>query len=124
MGWLSAIARLHSHRHTHRMDTEIALREMLVRFIGAKKVSNDTALLHDLSIAGDDAWEILGKINQRFGIDFSKMPFSAYFPDETEALGVHWAKLIGRRSRKKPLTIGHLRNVIDRGVWFDPSAGA
>ena len=103
------------------MNSEIALREILAKFIGDKKVSNDTALLHDLSIAGDDAWEMIGKINQQFGTDFSKMPFSAYFPDETEALGVHWAKLIGRRSSKKPLTVRHLENVIDRGVWFDPT---
>ena len=103
------------------MNTGIALRETLTKFIGPKKVSNETALLHDLSIAGDDARELLEEIIRRFGTDFSKMQFTAYFPDETEALGVHWAKLIGRRSSKKPLTVGHLGNVIDRGVWFDPS---
>ena len=94
---------------------------MLAKFIGRKKVSNNSALLQDLGIAGDDAWELLKEINLQFGTDFSKMPFSAYFPDETEALGVHWAKLIGRRNPRKPLTVGHLVNVIDRGVWFDPS---
>ena len=120
-GWLSAIARLRSDGHTDSMNTETALCEMLAKFIGRKKVSDDSALLQDLGIAGDDAWELLEDINLRFGTDFSKMPFSAYFLDETEALGVHWVKLIGRRSSRRPLTVRHLGNVIDQGVWFDPS---
>jgi len=104
-------------------NTEIALYALLSKFVRAKKLSPEMELLHDLGLAGDDAWELLEAINSRFGTNFSEMAFSAYFPDETEAFGVHFAKLIGFRSPKKPLSLGHLVGVIDRGAWFDPGNG-
>lgn len=117
----SAVAGACAVWHTFAVVAETSLADVLRGFVGSRRVSADTRILHDLGIAGDDAWELLEKLNRRFGTDFSRMSFTSYFPNETEALGVHWAKLLGFRSSFRPITVGHLEKVIDRGVWFDPA---
>jgi len=120
--WLTFVAALVIGWHGDVMEnTEQALRELLAKYVGAQKIAPETEILHDLGVAGDDAWELLEEINARFGTNFSELPFSAYFPDETEALGVHVAQLIGHRSSKRPMTFEHLVRVIDRGAWLDPA---
>jgi hypothetical protein len=47
-------------------NTEIALYTLLSNFVGAKRLSPQMELLHDLELAGDDAWELLEEINARF----------------------------------------------------------
>lgn len=95
-----------------------ALDVLIRRISRAKALSPATALFHDLSLAGDDALELLESMHARFGTRFDGFDFSRYFPDETEALSHHL--LPHRRQRKKRLTVGHLHAVLAAGAWFDP----
>ena len=62
----------------------------------------------------------MGEVHKRFGTSFSGFQFDDFFPNEAEALGDHVAQLFGIRSRKKPLTFGHLTRVVENGRWFEP----
>lgn len=86
-------------------------------------VSKDTAIYHDLWLAGDDAGDLLDEIRSRFGADFRELWFPTYFPSECwEAFSEHLLKLIGlpKMAPWKRLTVGHLIDVVQRGVWFEP----
>ncbi len=101
-------------------DVEPALREMLSKFIGGRQVEIQTELFHRLGIAGDDAAELIDDVHERFGTDFSGFRFDDFFPNEADALGSHVARVLGVRSQKKPLTPGHLAQVVEKGRWFEP----
>ena len=90
-----------------------------------RKISDSTAIFHDLSIAGDDAYEFLANVQKRFGTKFERMDFSKYIPDETEAIWFHFGRLLGLHPEKKKrrLTIGHFLDVIQSGDWFEPGEG-
>jgi len=98
--------------------------ESFLRRIGGKKkvISEKTLVLQDLGIGGDDAGELLDEIHASFGTRFDGFEFDLYFPNETEALGEHYARLLGFKSRRKPLPVGHLVSVIEHGQWFEPEA--
>jgi|SRR5687767_14876688 len=95
----------------------------IVRSITASKrnIHEDASLLHDLGIAGDDAAEFIAKLHERFGTRFDGLIFHKFFPNESEALFYHLARLLGYRSRKPKLTIRHLVRVVESGAWFEPS---
>lgn len=83
----------------------------------------DTALIyHDLGIGGDDAGELLDEMQDKFGVLFDGFDFQKYFPNEHEIFWLHIAKLLGRTDKAhKPVSIGHLKQVVLRGKWFDPA---
>jgi hypothetical protein len=83
-------------------------------------IGNDTRLFHDLGIAGDDAAELFDKIAEEFGTRLDGLDFAKYFQNESEALLYRIAELVGYRSRKPPLTFGHLVRVVETGSWFEP----
>lgn len=103
-------------------DQAAALDDIIRAITGAKTVTADTALFHDLSLAGDDALELLKTLRQRFGTNFDALPFDRDFPGETEALG--YQRLPFRRRAKQRLTVGRLRTAVAQGVWLEQGGQA
>jgi len=62
------------------------------------------------------------RVHKTFGTSFEGFEFSSYFPDETEGLFYYFGKLLGLRSKKKRLSVGHLLSVIKAGHWFEETA--
>src|SRR5262245_9328763 len=81
---------------------------------------DDTALFHDLGVAGDDAADLFEKVAEKFGTRFDGLDFAKFFPNESEALLYRMAELVGYRSRKPRLTFGHLIRVVEASSWFEP----
>jgi hypothetical protein len=104
-------------------EAEAALVEMIKR-IGCvrSEITHDTAIYHDLQIAGDDAYELLVELWQRFRLSpEKKINFSKFFPNEPDALWFYWRAKLGFPDKKRPrITVGHLLTVIERGEWFEP----
>lgn len=103
--------------------------EALVRHIcGTKRgLSSETELYHDLSIAGDDASELLDTVCTKYGTSFEAFEFDAHFPNETEAALYWMKKCLGLRDkRRKSFSFGHLVAVVGVGKWFEStnSSGA
>jgi hypothetical protein len=84
-----------------------------------RKIERSTLVYHDLRISGDDAGDLIERISREFGTSFKGLHFPDYFPDETEAMFFRIYLFFGGRS-KKPLTVGHLMEVVERREWFDP----
>jgi hypothetical protein len=96
--------------------------ENIVRpFVGNKKVIADNSrLFHDLGISGDDASELLDKVNAAFGTLFNGFKFNSYFPNETEAFLSDFGRLLRLKSRRKSFTFAHLVQIVQAGSWFEP----
>jgi hypothetical protein len=94
----------------------------LRKYAGSVEINEETKVYHDLKISGDDALELLGDLRDEFGTDFSKLNFSEYFPEESEAFPEHLARLLGSGAARKPLSVGHLLQVVRVGQWQEPSA--
>jgi hypothetical protein len=98
-----------------RIVTEL-VRDRTVR--RSYPIISGTSLYPDLRIYGDDAYEILVEMHQKFGTDFSEFAFAQYFPLEG-GLGPWFQRLCGKSW--KPLTVGHLAAVLESGRWFEPN---
>jgi Protein of unknown function (DUF1493) len=86
--------------------------DLIRKYVGRRTViGDDTLILHDLGIGGDDAVDFLNDVAGEFE--------TTYFPDETEALWLHWATLLGYRSKKRELSVRHLLDVIAMTHWFE-----
>ena len=98
------------------------LRDMLAALSGydVQSITINTRVYQDLGISGDDASELLEKIHLQFGTSFDGFRFVDYFPNETEALWLHWFRWLGLNS-KKELTLLHLASVVESGRWSEPS---
>jgi hypothetical protein len=101
-------------------ETRRALLSLLKKYARCKVINDGSRLFQDLTISGDDAGELLSEVGTRFNTSFMGFPFATYFPNETEALGAHWAGLIGFSKPRPPLTFGHLLAVVKAGHWFEP----
>jgi hypothetical protein len=82
-------------------------------------IDESTCLHHDLSLSDDDAAELINRVQRTFGTSFEGFEFRSHFPDETEGIFYHVAKLFGFPSKKKRLSVGHLLSVIRAGRWFE-----
>jgi hypothetical protein len=90
------------------------------RISGAQHLRPGSRLFHDLSIAGDDAAELLDELMRECGASFEGFVFGDYFPSEGEAFFAHHLRrFVG--GKWKPLTIEHLAEVVRRGRWFEPA---
>lgn len=81
-------------------------------------IDRSTLIYDDLLISGDDASELIGRIHAEFGTSFKGLHFPDYFPNETESMMFRVYLLFGGK-RKRPLTVGHLIEVVERGEWFE-----
>ena len=104
---------------TTRADVEQRINEILRDFSGRKNISPADRIHEDLSIAGDDAAELLGKLHDEFGTTFEGFAFDAYFPNETEAM--FYGRFLNRLGwfRKKSIMVRHLTAVVRAGKWFE-----
>jgi|688.fasta_scaffold244366_1 hypothetical protein len=86
------------------------------------RITSDTLLREDLGVNGDDWDEILVAITQRWGeTDFTSFNFYDYFREEPQLHALYiWLKDFWNGKCLRPLTVGHLAAVIDRGQWFEP----
>lgn len=103
-----------------RTETLEAFRAVLKPFLWNESVSEDTRILQDLGIDGDDADEFLEAVHKTFGTRFEGFNFSTYFSNQEIGNGDVWLRRLGFEDARKPLTVGHLVDVIIRGSWFDP----
>jgi hypothetical protein len=85
------------------------------------QLDEETRLLHDLSISGDDAWELLSGIQKRFGTSLSGMNFEEFFPNETESVFYRRGRFLGFGRPKRDFPLRHLLKIIKEGCWLDPS---
>jgi hypothetical protein len=83
----------------------------------SEPIGDQTRLLHDLSISGDDAFELLSELEKQFGPFTIGMEFDDYFPDETEGMWYRRGKFLGPWKPKKELTVGDLLTCIKAGRW-------
>ena len=93
---------------------------MLAQFAVKGSFSEDCRVLQDLNIAGDDADEFLEAVHDAFGTRFDGFVFGDYFPNDDEIGGERWLRRLGFRDGRKVLTVGHLLDVIQHGIWFEP----
>ena len=98
-----------------------------VRALLAKKcrcdsglITEDTRLLQDLELDGDDAEEFIDTFSREFGVDMSSFCFEEYFGPEVSCrsmLSVLTMGIIVRNGEKQPLTVGHLVNAVTNCRW-------
>jgi len=102
-----------------------SLRESVIKMIRAmtsrsERIDHRTRILHDLSIAGDDASDLLAMIEEQLGPITIGMEFHDYFPDKSRAMFYRRGEFLGLWKPKKELTVGHLLTCIEQGRWVEP----
>ena len=105
-------------------EAEDEVVEIVRSVSGARRLNRHSRVYQDLGVSGDDAWEMLQRLVDRFSVSFAKLDFNKYFPGETEAFGEHWARMLGLAKPRPPLTIAHLVAVVERGQWFEPDVNS
>jgi hypothetical protein len=85
----------------------------------AQKFTPATELYYDFRIAGDDLYEVISAIHDRFGTDFSEMDLRYYSPGETEAMFSFdfLRELLGRPRRFRRLNVQMLVDAVEAGRW-------
>ena len=112
-------------KYYNRMTTTVEdLTDILamLRSEPRSRITSDTLLREDLGVDGDDWDEILVTITQHWGdTDFTSFNFYDYFREEPQLHALYIClKDFWSGKRLRPLTVGHLAAVIDRGQWFEP----
>ena len=102
-------------------DVREAVAGIVLHISAGKKTPEDSVCLyHDLKISGDDADELLGAVQKKFGTKFEGFKFAEYFPNEPEAIFHHMGNLVGMKNKFKRFPFGHLVAVVKAGNWFEP----
>lgn len=78
-----------------------------------KPLTQKTTLEQDLKITGDDADEFIIAFGKEFNVNISKFDFGKYFNDEG-GMSVLFV-LLGKRTKKPPLTLGGLEKAVEAG---------
>lgn len=75
----------------------------------------NTSINDDLQISGDDVDFILSEFREKFKVDLSDLKVDDYFLPELlwEYWYYKWFK--PEKLKKKPLTVGHMVEVVERG---------
>lgn len=91
-------------------------------------------ILHALGLKGDDAQEFMTNFADAFDIDMFDFIWPKFHLGEAEAMDVRAAlrplrRFAGIRTQPMdrdliPISIDHLAQVIERGIWFDPEPAA
>ena len=86
-------------------------------------VTENSTLLGDLKIDGDDAWEIFEQCQSKFELDLSNFIFNNYFRSEPCLKGVVYLyrKFKYRdehlAAKKEPITVKQLIDACKKGKW-------
>lgn len=107
----------------NQLDNEVV--ELIAAESGTRKdkVALSSTLLGDLGIDGDDAWELLESLNERFGVDFSEIEFKRHFRNEPCFKGLFYLfrKLKYRdehlAAKKEPITVAQIMNACEKKAW-------
>ena len=87
----------------------------------ADELFPDSRLEQDCGVTGDDAWELLEAIHDKFGTDFTELEFSQHFYQEGEVFFSSLCNPAREKHRKAfPVTIGHIFRIVESGKWFMP----
>ena len=78
-------------------------------------ITLDPRVNFDLTIEGDDASDLLDEIHREFGTSFQGMDERKFFKDEGFEIQLRFWRM-----GKLPLTVRHLLQVVEKGVWFEP----
>lgn len=98
----------------------------VINFFGRNSktfISANTEINNDLSIIGDDAYFILLSFEKKFNVSLDGLNFEEYFAPELH-LPFQYAyyKLFKPdKLKRKPLTISHMAEVVEKGYWFEPA---
>ena len=102
------------------MSVQVEIVAILQDIVGKRpRIEPSTRIYEDLLIAGDDAAELLERIQKKFGTSYEGFRFEDFFPNESDALLCRIALLFGFGSRKT-LTVQHLSDVVQAGKWMEP----
>ncbi len=81
-------------------------------------IKSESEIYGDFGIYGVDLCEIVDSLKRTYGTQFNSFSVHEYGPPESAVLVPYWRKL-GRYRNYKPLTVGHLIEVVRRGAWFE-----
>lgn len=87
-------------------------------------VTQDTEILRDLNLWGDDAGDFFDAYVREFGLDMSDLRFTDYFPQEGEHVGLLVKRLVtGRKTHERylPIRISDLVDFAMTGKWKQQS---
>ena len=84
------------------------------------EVTEDTQINNDLGVMGIDADEALESFSVKFKVDMDAFPYEEYFLDELGLLYMYYKFFDKKKLLKKPLTVGHMVKVAEKGTWFPP----
>jgi len=87
------------------------------------QISLDSTLLDDLGVDGDDAWELLERLHERYKVDFSEFEFMRHFRNEPCLKGPTY--LIRKlkyqdehtAAGKTPITVAALVAACEKRAW-------
>jgi acyl carrier protein len=91
---------------------------LVARKTGVKvsKISQQTDLVYDLGIDGDDAVELIDEFEHEFGVEMPNSEYDKHFgPEGLNPLCLF--SLSWWRDKAKPLTIADLVRAAESGVW-------
>jgi acyl carrier protein len=98
-------------------DAEKVVVEILQHHMGIApgRIRSDTKINSDLGVDGDDAAELLTKIEKAFKIDTSDFEFPRYFGPESVSLLTIFSNLVrGRVLKFEPLSVKSLAEYVDK----------
>jgi len=81
--------------------------------ISRKQLSGTALIEEDLGITGDDAWELMEHLEEKYKIDLSEFEFSLHFSPEA---GSYVSKEFGYY----PVSIHHLVDIVNLKKWKLP----
>lgn len=85
------------------------------------QIDENTQVNNDLELIGDDADAMLIAFMEEFNVNLEGINFSEYFLPELLWKYRYYKWFKPEKLNKKPLTIGHLAEVVSRGYWFKPN---
>jgi hypothetical protein len=103
---------------------KLVSKEFSVKF---GKLTNETRLLHDLGMDGDDAREFMQVFSKNFQVDLSEFEFCQYFGEEAGAEPItliYYLLFKSARPKFVPITISDLTNSAERKKWIKPNVEA
>ncbi|MBU2892275.1 DUF1493 family protein [Colwellia sp. D2M02] len=105
------------------MDDEIKLIVSNEAGISFESIMDNSTLLGDLKIDGDDAWEIFEQCRSKFQLDLTSFDFNKHFRSEPCFKGLMYLfRKVKYRdehiaSNKVPITVKQLINACKNGKW-------
>ena len=105
------------------MDDEIKLIVSNEANVALNKVTDNSTLLGDLQIDGDDAWEVFEQCRDKFKLDITDFDFNKYFRCEPCLKGlIYLYRKIKYRdehiaANKIPITVKQLITACKKSKW-------